>query len=881
MSAGEMWRRFLFFRHRARMTGELQEEMRLHIALRARKLREQGVGDRDAHYAAERQFGNKTLLEEVSIEMWGWISVERFFQDVRFAVRSLRKNLAFSAVTVATFALGIGVNTAIFSVVNAVLLRPLPYPESSQIVHMSLLWKSGDLNDTLTVPQFEFYRDHNSAFQAIAGFRGGSTVSMKQGETLQWIASARVTDGFFSVLGVQPAIGRGIERGETRPGGPPAAVLTDSIWRTAFGADPAAIGRQIEIDDVLYTVVGVMPAGFSFIEQPADVFLPLQLGRSISDTGMNTRVIARLKPGTSVAQAQANINLVFEHFRQAGLAQSGQRGVQLENYQKWLAGDFRTSILMLFGAVGLLLLIACANIASLFMARASARQREISVRFALGARRSRLFQQFLAESLLIALLGGIAGLVAAHWALKALVASIPWHNPLLARVGLDARVLAFTFLLAAATSFVFGFASCWQISALDLNAALKESTLRGWAGAARNRARSILVVGEIALSLMLSVSAGLLIESIFRLHQQKLGFDPRNVYTMTTPFGSATKLTPDQIWNFEQEALQRIRAIPGVVSAATVNKLPLTGPANLPTEHEGYPEHSIGGMEYRAVSSEYFQTMHIPVLQGRAFQETDTASSTPVAIISESVAHAWWNGKNPIGDRVVVGEYRGRQFPEVLEQPRQVVGVVADVKNLAIDEANPTTVYVPAPQLSRAPDSTAWVVRATGNPSMGSALRKAVLAVRPDQRVLNLQSMSDLVAHSVARPTFNASLMSTFAALALALTSVGIYGLLNFQVARRTQEIGIRMALGAKRSRVLLLIAQQAAVLAIIGITVGVVGAVILARFLSSLLTGIHATDPLTYIAVSMLLLGVALAASYAPARRASNVDPLVALRYE
>jgi putative ABC transport system permease protein len=635
------------------------------------------------------------------------------------------------------------------------------------------------------------------------------------------------------------------------------------------------------MDDAVYTVVGVMPPGFTFVEQPADVFIPLQLGRSIVDTGMNTRVIARLKSGTSLAQAQANINVVFEQFRRQGSAQSGQRGIELESYQNWLAGDLRTSLLVLFGAVGFLLLIACANVASLIMARTSSRQREISIRLALGAERWQMLQQFLSESLLIALIGGAAGLLAASWGLKGLVSSIPWDIPSTAHVELDGRVLAFTLLLAAGTSLVFGFTSYWQTSKLDLNASLKEGGTRGGSSTARNRMRSALVVGEAALSLMLLVGAGLLIETLYHLHQQKLGFDPRHVYTMTTPFAPAAKLTAPQIWTFEQELLRRIKGAPGVASAAVISNLPLTGPNNLPTEHEGHPEHSIGGMEQRAVSPQYFQTMRIPILQGRNFQETDTTLSTPVAIVSETVARAWWKSGSPIGDRIVVGEYGGRQFPEVLEPPREVIGVAADVKNMAIDEAQPTTVYVPASQLSRPPGSTAWVVRANGNPDLGAALRGAVAAVNPDQRVLNLQSMSDIVARSVARPTFNALLMGIFATLALVLTSVGIYGVLSFHVARRTQEIGIRIALGAKPANVLRMVVTEGVVLVTVGIGIGLAGALVLSRFLSSLLSGVRAYDISTYVAVSGVLLAVALMASYIPARRATKVDPMIALRYE
>ena len=828
MTPAEVWRRVLFFCRRDRTADDLEEEMRLHIALRANKLSKQGCDSLEAVYAARRRFGNRTLLKEVSREMWGWISIERFLQDVRFAARSLRKNALFSAMAIATFALGIGANTAIFSVVNAVLLRPLPYPQPDTIVHLSLAWKSGDLNDTLTVPEFEFYRDHGSAFQSVAGYRGGGTVSIKRGEVPEWITSLRATDGFFRVLGIHPAIGRDIERDDTRPGSPQVAILSDSLWRNAFGGDPAVIGRQIELNDLTYMVVGVMPPSFTFIEQPADVFVPLQLGRSIADTGMNTRVIARLKPKTTIAQAQANMSIVFEALRQQGSVQSGQRGIQLESYQRWLASDFRTSVLMLFGAVSLLLLIACANVASLLMARASSRQREISVRLAIGSGRFHLLQQFLAESLLIALIGSVAGLTAANWALRGLISTIPWDIPLTTQVRLDIRVLVFTSLVTVGTSLIFGLTSYWQATRLDLNSSLKESSPGAGRTAAQNRARNLLVTGEIAVSLMLLVGAGLLIESIYRLHQQTLGFNPRHVYTMTTPFGPTAKLNAMQIWSFEQDVLRRIEATPGISSAAVITQLPLTGPDNVPTQHEGHPEHSIGGMEYRAVSSQYFRTMQIPIVQGRAFTQTDTASATPVAIVSASVARAWWKDKSPIGDRIVVGEYKDHRFPEVLEQPRQIVGVVADVKNLAVNEAAPTTVYVPTSQLARAPGATAWVVRGTGNASLSTVLRKTVTGVRPNQRILNLETMSDIVARSMARPSFNASLMSTFAALALILTSVGIYGLLSFQVARRTKEIGIRMALGAKRTSVLLMVVKHGALLAVIGIAIGAAGAVFL-----------------------------------------------------
>ena len=867
--------------HRRQLEEELDEEVQAHLSMAAQERMEQGETAEQARASAIREFGNVTLVKEVTRDMWGFRGIEILLQDLRFGARMLAKNRGFTAVAILTLALGIGANTAIFSVVNAVLLRPLPYPRPGELVQVNLVWKGGGENDTLTVPEFEFYRDHVTALEAIAGFRGGPDLSIKRGGAVEWIHSLRVTDGFLGVLGITPALGRGILREETVPGSAQSVVLSDSLWRKAFGADPAVVGQQVEMGDASYTVVGVMPPSFTFVEQPADAFVPLQLGRSIVDTGMNTRVIARLKPETSLAQAQANISVVFEQLRRLGSVQSGQQGLQFVSYQKWLAGDLRPSLLMLFGAVGLLLLIACANVASLMMARANARQREISIRLALGAEPSRLLQQFLAESLLVALLGGSAGLLAAAWVLKALLSSIPWDIPSTTHIGLDGSVLAFTLLVAIGTSLAFGLTSFWQTSRLDANAALKEGSTQGGRSTTRSRTRSALVIGEVALSMMLLVGAGLLIEGLYLLRQQRLGFDPQHVYTMNTPFAPAARVTAGQVWNFEQQTLERIRAVPGVTSAAVVTLPPLMGPNNLPTQQEGRPEHSIGGMEYRAISPQYFQTMHIPVLHGREFRETDTASSTPVVIVGETVARAWWKGKSPIGDRLVVGEYNGRQFPEVLEPPREVIGVVGDVKNLGLQETEPTTIYVPASQLFRPSNSTAWVVRASSNVALDAELRRALTALNPDQRVLHLQSMSEVVAREVAHPAFDALLMGIFAALALVLTSVGIYGVLSFQVARRTQEIGIRMALGARRANVLFMVVRQGALLAATGIAIGLAGALALSRFLSSLLYGVKPTDPLTFFAVSLILVAVALLASFIPARRATKVDPMVALRYE
>ena len=878
-------RRFLYkFKNlvrRSRAEEELQREVRSHLALLEHDFESRNLTAEQAQLAARRAYGSVELAKELQRDERSWIGIDRFLQDLRYAIRSLRKTPMFSAVLITTLALGIGSNTAIFSIVDKLLLHPLPYPDSNSIMHLGLMWKNAEVNDTFDVPQYEFFRDHSSVLKAIAGYRPAGTVLLKTRDTQDWVSTFRVTDGFFTVFGIHPAFGRDITREETRAGSAPVAILSDPLWRRAFRADPAVVGRQIRLNEAAYTVVGVMPPGYLFLEQPTDVIVGLQLGRSIADTGMNTHLIARLRSGDTMAQAQANLNAVFAAYRRQGLAQSGQGGVQLEPYQKWLAGDLRTSVLILSGAVALLLLIACANVAGLLIARSSARSRELSIRLAVGSGRGRLLQQFLVESLVLASAGAVAGVLAAMWTLKLLLPVIPWQNAMLSHVTIDYRALLFAGLLALGTTVVFGFTSYWQISEANLNDSLKEKGPAQWQLANPVHARSMFIVAEIALSAMLLVGAGLLIDTLFRLHQQKLGFDPDRVYTMQTPFERQKERSPAELWMFEQQVLRQISSIPGVHSAAVVSELPLTGPDNLPTEHDGHPEHSIGGMEYRAISSQYFQTIAIPVLQGRGFQETDSASSAPVAIVSESVARAWWSGRSPIGDRIVVGEYRGKQFPEVLEQPREVVGVVADVKNLSIDERNPTTVYVPAAQLPRAPGGTAWVVKANAGLPVGKALRAAVLAVNPDQRIQDSQPLSDIVANSVARPTFNAFLMSTFAALALILTGVGVYGLLSYQVQRRTQEIGIRVALGAKRTDVVWMIVKRSLVLTTFGILIGASGAFVVARILSAVVPGVRANEPGLYVLVLAVLFCAALIASYLPARRASGIDPAISLRYD
>ena len=806
-------------------------------------------------------------------------------QDLRYGLRVLAKNPGFTVVAVLTLALGIGANTAIFSVVNAVLLRPLPYPESDRLVRLTMQ-TIGDRRDYLTIPEFKSWKDQSSVFESVAAHRWYSDRGLESGKRREWVKVLTVTQGFFRTLGIEPALGREFLPDEDRPGGPEAIVLTNGLWHRAFSGDPGIIGRQVALDGSGYTVVGLLPQEFTFVDA-VDAFVPLRAANTIADKGYNTSVIGRLKPGISVQKAQAEMGVAFEAYRRAHAEAVGprDRGIHLIPYQQWLVGNAQLSLLMLFATVGFLLLIACANVASLLLARATSRQKETALRLALGAGRGRLLGQFLVESLLLALLGGAAGLLGAFWVLGTLVASIPFHLPSTNPIRLDTHVLAFTFLVAIGTSLVFGLASFLQSSRLEIYAALKEGGARSKGGAARHPAQKLLVVGEVALSVALLVGAGLLIRSLYRLHQIRLGFEPRGVTTFVTPIEPAKRRTGADLWNLERSLLERLAAEPGVSSVAAINKLPVVGSWNLPTEHEGHPADSIGGMEYRAITPDYFRVMGIPMLHGRDITEHDTQVSPPVVIINETVARRWWPTGRSIGDRLIVGRYQGQVFPEIGEPPREIVGVVGDVKGNQLSGPAPPMIYVPAAQVSdgiaRGMGSTAWVVKTKTSPGLVDELRNAIAKAEPTQGVTNLRPMTEIVERSTANSRFDTLLMAIFAGLALALTAVGIYGVLTFFVSRRTHEIGVRMALGAKRSDVLRLVVGQGLLLTLVGVAIGLGAAFALSRFLSSLLYDVRTTDPTTFAAVGFTVSAVAFLASYIPARRATKVDPMVALRYE
>jgi predicted permease len=866
---------------RTQRDSDLAAELESHLQLHTEDNLRAGMTPAEAKRAALIKLGGLESTKESYRDRRGLPVLEILLQDIRFGLRMLRKSSGFTAVAILTLALGIGANTAIFSLVDGIVLRPLPYPHSDQIVHLS--WQSKTyLIPNLTTPEFEFFRDYNSSFASLAGVRDFVDQELKIGSTTQWVKTLYVTDGFFQTLGVNPQLGRPFGREYTQPNGTYAAVLTDPLWRSAFGADPNIAGRQIVLDNQSYIVTGVLPPGFKFTE-PADLFASLHLGNSTSDIGINTDVIGRLKSALSLPEAQAQMPLLTQEFLAQASQMQQQQGpgyIHLDRYQNYLAHDYRTSLLMLLTAVGLLLLIACANVASLLLARASSRRKEISIRLALGATRSRLLGQFLTEGLILGFAGAAAGLAGAVAVLRVSVSAIPWDLPTVDHIALDGRVLFFTLSVGICASIAFGLASFFQTRKLDLNSTLKDGRAVAGTSPARSWSLSVLVVGEVAISLMLALGAGLLMASLYKLYQERLGFNPAHLVLMHTPFSPNIATSKATIWNFERQGLQRIQAIPGVESVAVVSAAPLHGQLNIPVQRDGHPEDSIGGTQYRPISSNYFSTMGIPILRGRAFQQSDFGPSSPVAVINETLARDWWPGQNPIGDRVVVGEYHGQKIPQILEPLREIIGVVADTKGMLLDAPAPAMMYVPASQ-GFTSGSTDWVIRTAAPAGIADALRKAIADIAPDQRIVDLEPMMDLIGASVAQPKFEALLMGTFGGLALLLTLVGVYGVLSFQVAQRTHEIGVRIALGATRRGVMRLIIFKAAMLAVMGVVVGVGAALGLARLMATLLYQVAPTDPMIFADVAILVLIVAMLAAYVPARRATRVDPMVALRHE
>jgi putative ABC transport system permease protein len=804
------------------------------------------------------------------------------FQDVRYGVRMLAKNPGFTAVAVLTLALGIGANTAMFSVVNGVLLRPLPYPQADRIVQILRTYRGQPEIDTSgsSSSQFTFWKSHGDPFQYLAantpvGF------NLAGGSRPERVRALRVSMEYFHVLGIQPVLGRDFLPDEDRLGGPNVAILSEGLWKRDFGADGQVTGRFILLDGVPYTVVGVMPSGFESVS-PVDLWTTIgQVAQTIGSGG-NYEVIGRLKPNVSRKQADSFLaTLTKPYLTEFEPRISGNEAKEISfgafSYQYVVTSEHRGSLLVLFGAVGFVLLIACVNVANLQIGRAAARNREIAVRTALGAGRPRIFRQLLTENVLLAGVGAGLGLLFAYWCLGFLVALAPAGLPRAREISLDRWALAFAALVAVVTGILSGLGPAFQASRTDLNEFVKETG--GRSSTRRQRLGAVLSAAEIALSLMLLVGSGLLIQTFANLLRANPGFDPRHILSLQIWTTGSRHNSGGGLASFYESTIRRIEAIPGVESAAVVAAgLPLEQGGNLPFRVERQKDSQWVSADYREITPDYFHTLGVPLLQGRLFAPADSQDANKVVIINAAFARKYFPDRNPIGEHLTLAD----------AGHREIVGVVGEVKSFLDEPAEPST-FIPMAQASYRVDQlfqgwfpTCVLVRTAQKPlSVSRAVENALRDAAPNLPIGEVRSMEEVLSFSIAQQRFRMTLMTIFAGLALALAAVGIYGVISYSVSQRTHEIGVRMALGATRGIVLQMIVRQGLRLTLIGTALGLLGALGLTRVLKSMLFGVKPTDPVTFVAVSMLLAAVALLASYIPARRATKVDPMVALRYE
>jgi putative ABC transport system permease protein len=816
--------------------------------------------------------------------------------DVRYALRTMRRSPGFTAVAVAALALGIGANTAIFTVINSVILEPLPYPQPDRLVRLGRKYPNGH-GYSNSIPKYMVWRQ-NHVFESMALYDFSPLgMNLGSGDRPEPVKGAHVSAGFFRVFGGTTTLGRTFTDAEDLPGGAPVAVLSEHLWRNRLGADPQIVGRTALLNKQPYTVVGVMRKGFES-DPAADLWFPLQADPASTNQGHYLLSAARLKPGVSLGQARAEMTMLGERFRRANPKWMDQgEGVAVIPMKESVVEDVRLALLVLFGAVGFVLLIACANVANLLLARAAVRQKELAIRAAIGASYWRMVRQLLTESVLLAGLGGVAGFALGAWGVRALLLLAPGNIPRLTdRTGalqaiplLDWRVAAFTMAVALLTGILFGLFPALHISNPDLSSTLKEGGRSG-GGLLRKRARSILVVAEVALALVLLTGAALLIRTFVGLHSVDPGFNPHDVLTMQTSLAGGSYDSSAKVDNFVRQVVQRVEGIPGVQAAAAAVELPLSGmsidlPFNIAgrTPAKGQYE---GDVYWRSVAPHYFRVLQIPLLRGRAFTESDTANSARVVIVNQAMAKEFWKDHDPIGQIVVIGKGLGPQFDD---PPREIVGIVGNVRENNLGEKDAGVMYVPQGQvpegLTKLANSViplSWAIRAASDPmALRASVEREIVAVDGLMSASRVRTMDQAISEALSRQNFNMLLLTLFAGIALLLAAIGIYGLMSYSVEQRVQEIGIRVALGAARRDVLKLIVFQGMKLVWIGVLLGLAAAYGITRLLASLLYGVKSSDPVTFAAVAIIVTLVAAAATFVPARRASAIAPSDALRHQ
>jgi predicted permease len=819
--------------------------------------------------------------------------LEALLKDLRHSSRIFRQSPGFAAAAVAALALGIGANTAIFSVVNAVLLKPVAFQDPDRIV-MFLTTSPQGSGPGSSPAKFQHFREQTAVVQDVSSFRTG-VVNYTGGSFPEQLRSGQVSADFFRLLGAPIVRGRTFSAEEDSPKGPKVVVLSAQLWQRRFQSDPDVVGRTISLSGDPHTVIGVLGAGFDVQEfgPPPEVWVPFQLDPNTSDQGHYFRSMGRLKPGVTLDQARARLQASAAEYKQKfPTALRPNDAFSVEPLRESVVRNVRSSLFVLVGAVSFVLLIACANVANLLLVRATGRRREIAIRAAVGAGRGRIIRQLLTESVVLSLVGGVLGLILGMIGIRALLAINTAGLPRIGRegelVGLDWRVLGFALAVSMGTGVLFGLIPALQGSRADLSVTLKESGARSGTGVRQNKTRSALVVVEVALAVILLVGSALLIRTSIALRQVDPGFDTANVLTMRMSLSGPRFLESVGVERMVRDGVERLQAIPGVEVASATCCVPLEGGYGLPFVIVGRPLEgtSHGGGGWLTISPGYFDVFRIPVKQGRAFTDRDTRNAPPVVIINEAMARQFWPKSDPLSDRLVIGRHVMREFAS--EPERQIIGVVGNVRDGGLNDEPGPTMYIPQGQVPDAANALnvrltpiAWVLRTKVEPHSVSAAVQEALREASGLPVSDIRTMSEVVSRSTSRDRFNMWLMTVFGASALLLAAIGIYGLMAYTVAQRTQEIGIRLALGAEARQVKNMVVLQGLRLAIAGVALGLVSAFLLSRVLAALLYGVSARDPAVFVIVPVLLTSVAVLAVWLPARRASRVDPIVALRYE
>jgi predicted permease len=884
------WIRALASRMRASLSPrqidqEFEHELDAHLDMLADENVRRGMSPEEARRAARIRLGGQTQLKETNRELHGLPALETFLQDTRYAFRMLRKNPGFTAVAVLTLALGIGANTAIFSVVYAMLLKPLPYSHPEQLLTVFEAQPQAGVNATgWSYANFAELREQNRIFSDMAGSQQHQLTLTGRGEP-SVVNTSVVTPELFSVFGQRPIVGRPFYPEDGKPGAPAAVILSENLWRGSFGADPKVIGSSINLDKRSFTIVGVMPAVFRFpiLTASEQLWIPLvqdPLFGSWMDRrgGHWLQVTGRLKPGVSMTQAQAELDAIGARLAKEFPAENDGWTIRFVPLKQKIVGNVKSALLVLMGAVGLVLLIACANIANLLLTRATSRAREIAVRTALGAGRSRIVRQLLSETLVLGLLGGLAGIALAYVGVQGLTALMPQDLPQVNAIRVDNFVLGFALLLSAVASCAFGLAPALFAANSNLQSSLREGGTRSGESGNRRRARSFLAAGEIALAMVLLVAAGLLLRSFSKLTAVSPGFDAQHVVQADISLPRFQYSLPQQWAAFSEELLMRLQSEPGMRDAAVVVPRPMTdGFVNLGFDIVGNPPASAGASRtanYVSVSPDYFRVMEIPLRAGRLFDQHDVAASPRVSLISEVMARIYFPNQNPLGKQIVFG------FPPDIGAAREIVGVVGDVRDVALAQDPGAMMYVPYAQ------APFWganvVVRSTlSAASVASTIRRDVQQIDKDLPVTDVAMMKDTIDATLAQPKFRTFLLGLFAAMALVLAATGIFGVISYSVSRRTNEIGIRITLGASRNTILRMVLRETLMLTGAGLVLGLPSALAASHLLGHMLFSVSANDPATLAAVAFTLGLIAAIAGYIPARRATRVDPMVALRHE